>query len=233
MSRGGKGGKGPKPTFTRVIPKFLQQYETMLTGPKPRPDGEEAFSGGGDFTDGGSGGSGSGMPGRGRGRGKDSSGEGGSGREGVAAAAASGGGGGGGGGNGFGDYDEEEVAALEAYMKTHPSREEDKEALRKRAKELSARIGSGQGATAKGGSESGGSASGASKPPPPPEEPIEYTDATGRLKFNKRPGAGGSGARAGEDGDEGAKGRKKKGKRAKLAKLNNTKLLSFGDDEDG
>lgn len=36
MARGGKGGKGQKPTFTRVIPKFLQQYETMLTGPKPR-----------------------------------------------------------------------------------------------------------------------------------------------------------------------------------------------------
>lgn len=36
------------------------------------------------------------------------------------------------------------MAALEAYMKTHPSKEEDKEALRKRAKELSASIGSGQ-----------------------------------------------------------------------------------------
>lgn len=33
--RGGKGGKGQKPQFTRVIPKFLQQYETMLNGPKP------------------------------------------------------------------------------------------------------------------------------------------------------------------------------------------------------
>lgn len=29
------GGKGHKPQFTRVIPKFLQQYEAMLTGPKP------------------------------------------------------------------------------------------------------------------------------------------------------------------------------------------------------
>ena len=36
------------------------------------------------------------------------------------------------------------MAALEAYMKTHPSKEEDKIALRKRARELSASIGSGQ-----------------------------------------------------------------------------------------
>lgn len=49
---------------------------------------------------------------------------------------------GGGSGSAFGDYDEEEVAALEAYMKTHPTKEEDKEALRKRARELSASIGS-------------------------------------------------------------------------------------------
>lgn len=109
-----------------------------------RPDDEEVFSGGGDFTDGGGGGSGSssGMPGRGRGRDRDSSNQGGGGE--GAAAAGGGGSGGGGGGGGFGDYDEEEVAALEAYMKAHPSKEEDKEALRKRAKELSASIGSGQ-----------------------------------------------------------------------------------------
>lgn len=37
-----------------------------------------------------------------------------------------------------------QVAALEEYMKTHPSKEEDKIALRKRARELSASIGSGQ-----------------------------------------------------------------------------------------
>lgn len=63
-----------------------------------------------------------------------------------AGAAAGGGSSGGGGGSGgaFEDYDEEEVAALEAYMKTHPTKEEDKEALRKRAKELSASIGSGK-----------------------------------------------------------------------------------------
>lgn len=54
------------------------------------------------------------------------------------------GGGGGSGGGTFEDYDEEEVAALEAYMKTHPTKEEDKEAIRKRAKELSASIGSGK-----------------------------------------------------------------------------------------
>eukprot|EP00752_Nemacystus_decipiens_P018230 g16358.t1 len=226
MARGGKGGKGPKPTFSRVIPKFLKQYETMLTGPKPRPDGEEMFSGGGEFTDGGGGGSSSGMPGGGRGRDRDSSSRGG----GAAAAA---GAGGGGGGNGFGDYDEEEVAALEAYMKTHPTKEEDKEALRKRAKELSASIGSGQGPSVKSGGGAGGPAASANKPPPPPEEPIEYTDASGRLKFNKRPAAGKSGQGAGKDGDDGKKGGKKKAKRAKLAKLNNAKLLSFGDDEDG
>lgn len=101
-------------------------------------EGEEVFSGGGDFT--GGGGRGSGMPGRGRGRDRDPSDQAGGGGAGAAAAAA----GGGGGGGGFGDYDEEEVAALEAYMKTHPSKEEDKEALRKRAKELSASIGSGE-----------------------------------------------------------------------------------------
>lgn len=63
---------------------------------------------------------------------------GGRGRDGGAA------GGGGGSGGTFEDYDEEEVAALEAYMKTHPTKKEDKEALRKRAKELSASIGSGK-----------------------------------------------------------------------------------------
>lgn len=81
------------------------------------------------------------MPGRGRGRIRDSN----QGGGGSGGASSSGGGkGSGGSGDAFGDYDEEEVAALEAYMKTHPSKEEDKEALRKRAKELSARIGSGQ-----------------------------------------------------------------------------------------
>lgn len=87
------------------------------------------------------------MPGRGRGRNRDSGNPAGGERAGAAAAAAAGGGGsgeGGGGGGAFGDYDEEEVAALEAYMKTHPSKEEDKEALRTRARELSASIGSGQ-----------------------------------------------------------------------------------------
>lgn len=81
------------------------------------------------------------MPGRGRGRDRDSN-------QGAAEGRGGNGGGGAGGGGGSGgafeDYDEEEVAALEAYMKTHPSKEEDKEALRKRAKELSASIGSGQ-----------------------------------------------------------------------------------------
>lgn len=93
-----------------------------------------------------------------------------------------------------------------------------------------------QGPNAKGGGAAGGSAAGggegdtgANKPPPTPEEPIEYTDASGKLKFNKRPAAGAAGA--GRDGDKGSK--KKKGKRAKLAKLNNAKLLSFGDEEDG
>lgn len=63
----------------------------------------------------------------------------------------------------------------------------------------------------------------AEKPAPPREEPIEYTDASGKLKFNKRR----------EKGSEGGKGSTKKAKRAKLAKLNNAKLLSFGDEDDG
>lgn len=90
-----------------------------------------------------------------------------------------------------------------------------------------------QGPKVKGESGDGGAAASANKPPPPPEEPIEYTDASGRLKFNKRPAAGASAAGPGKDGGEGSKGSKKKAKRAKLAKLNNAKLLSFGDDEDG
>lgn len=73
---------------------------------------------------------------------------------------------------------------------------------------------------------------------PSPESPIEYTDASGKLKFNKRRAtsraAGGEGASAAGKGDEGSRDKKKaKAKRAKLAKLNNAKLLSFGSDEDG
>lgn len=58
------------------------------------------------------------------------------------------------------------------------------------------------------------------------EEPLQYTDASGKLKFNKRP--------VGPSGDSGRAGikDKKKMKRAKLAKLNNAKLLSFGDDDE-
>lgn len=83
-----------------------------------------------------------------------------------------------------------------------------------------------------GDAEGAGSAAGASKAPPPPEDPIEYTDASGKLKFNKRPVSAAAGGAAGKSGESG-KGSKKKTKRAKLAKLNNAKLLSFGDDEDG
>lgn len=75
----------------------------------------------------------------------------------------------------------------------------------------------------------GAGSAGNSSKTPTPEEPFEYTDASGRLKFKKRPVAAGA-ADKGESGDKGAK---KKAKRAKLAKLSNTKLLSFGDDEDG
>lgn len=67
--------------------------------------------------------------------------------------------------------------------------------------------------------------------PHPPEPPLEYTDATGKLKFNKRPPSSKSvegAVKRNEGGQE-----KKKAKRTKLAKLNNAKLLSFGDDEDG
>lgn len=56
---------------------------------------------------------------------------------------------------------------------------------------------------------------------------MEYTDASGKLKFNKRPvsslpGGGGKGGEVKKD---------KKAKRKRLAKLNNAKLLSFGDDD--
>ncbi|CAM9455043.1 unnamed protein product [Ascophyllum nodosum] len=141
-------------------------------------------------------------------------------------------------GGAFEDYDEEEVAALEAYMKTHPSKEEDREVLRKRAKELSARIGAGpkrgQGATDGGptatnnpGPEAGGTAEGNDRESPP-EEPLEYTDASGRLKFNKRSVGLSAGAGRADSARD-----KKKTKRTKLAKLSNKKLLSFGEDEDG
>ncbi|CAM9526298.1 unnamed protein product [Pylaiella littoralis] len=149
---------------------------------------------------------------------------------------------GGGSGSAFGDYDEEEVAALEAYMKTHPSKEEDKEALRKRARELSASIGSSKDPSAKGGEAAAGTGGaagttkgGREKPPPslpPPEEPIEYTDASGKLKFNKRP-ASAAGSRKRDEGGGNGFAKHKKAKRTKPAKLNNSKLLSFGEDEDG
>jgi hypothetical protein len=31
---GGRGGSGPKMAFNRVVPKFLQQYSSMLERPK-------------------------------------------------------------------------------------------------------------------------------------------------------------------------------------------------------
>lgn len=70
--------------------------------------------------------------------------------------------------------------------------------------------------------ESGRGAQGSSAAPPEPER--EYTDASGKLKFNKRTPVGGSGARDKE---------RKRDKKARLGKLAkpNTKLLSFGDDE--
>lgn len=64
--------------------------------------------------------------------------------------------------------------------------------------------------------------------PATPEPALEYTDASGKLKFNKRPAGSSAGA-----GEPGKGDKKKKAKRAKLAKLSNAKLLSFGDDEDG
>lgn len=152
-----------------------------------RTDGdEEVFSGGGDFTDGGGGGAGgsSGMPGRGRGRDRDSheqQGGGGGAGAGAAAAAVRGGSG----GNAFEDYDEEEVAALEAYMKTHPTKEEDKEALRKRAKELSASIGIGS-------SSSSGRVSRCGRPPchadPEPRTQLPGGFSNPSRRSGRRPG---------------------------------------------
>lgn len=62
--------------------------------------------------------------------------------------------------------------------------------------------------------------------------PLEYTDASGKLKFNKRPAGAGGGGSVGGIGDKGDGKKAKRTKRAKLAKLNNAKLLSFGDDEE-
>lgn len=70
--------------------------------------------------------------------------------------------------------------------------------------------------------ESGRGAQESSTTQPEPER--EYTDASGKLKFNKR---------ASGERDAGDKEWKKKDKKARLGKLAkpNTKLLSFGDDE--
>lgn len=65
--------------------------------------------------------------------------------------------------------------------------------------------------------------------PSKPEPPKEYTDASGKLKFNKvDPTVAGGKRKEGIGNIE-----KKKAKRGKVAKLNNTKLLSFEDDDDG
>ena len=92
----------------------------------------------------------------------------------------------------------------------------------------------GQGATDGGptatnnpGLEAGGTAEGNDRESPP-EEPLEYTDASGRLKFNKRSVGLSAGAGRADSARD-----KKKTKRTKLAKLSNKKLLSFGEDEDG
>lgn len=55
-------------------------------------------------------------------------------------------------------------------------------------------------------------------------------DSSGRIKFNKRTAseAGAEKAKA-----KGADGEHKKARRGNAKKLSNTKLLSFGDDEDG
>lgn len=76
------------------------------------------------------------------------------------------------------------------------------------------------------GAEAGGGEGKGDHRESPSEEPLEYTDASGKLKFNKRP--------VGPSEDSGKAGTKdkKKTKRAKLAKLNNAKLLSFGDDDE-
>lgn len=69
--------------------------------------------------------------------------------------------------------------------------------------------------------------------PTNPEPAREYVDSSGRIKFNKRIASESGmekakGAAAAADGD-----RKKKARRGNVNKLSNTKLLSFGDDEDG
>lgn len=66
----------------------------------------------------------------------------------------------------------------------------------------------------------------------PAETEREYTDASNKLKFNKRTPveAGGSGTQIAGSGH--GKRDKKKARLANLEKAN-TKLLSFGDDEDG
>lgn len=106
-----------------------------------------------------------------------------------------------------------------------------------------------QGSDAKGGGAQGkrdvsGAGTGGDKgwaggeTPDTPESPIEYTDASGKLKFNKRragtpANTGGGGSSVGGVGERGSRDKKKgERKRAKLAKLNNAKLLSFGGDED-
>lgn len=66
----------------------------------------------------------------------------------------------------------------------------------------------------------------------PGEAKREYTDASGKLKFNKRMPVDASGGTATQAaGSETGKREKKKARLGKLAKAN-TKLLSFGDDED-
>ncbi|CAM9614084.1 unnamed protein product [Choristocarpus tenellus] len=150
----------------------------------------------------------------------------------------------------FEGYDEEEVFALEQYQQKHPPVTVDKEGVRRRARELSESIGTGQREPEKDigraiGSIGGGSGTEGGEEVLP-EELKEYTDASGKLKFNKPVVVRGE-VRSRRDGDgktgqprhntkssreEETNGETKKSKRAKLAKLKNKTLLSFGGEEE-
>jgi hypothetical protein len=150
--------KGPKPTYQRVIPKFLQQY-THLLQPERRPEYDEEAPTIASSS-------------------KPSS-ESAEGATATAAAAAAA-------DDPFDGYTEEETAALEEYKKLHPERVVDKAALRARVKALTSSLAdSSEQQTAAAGEKRKAESEAETAAAAEPAVPLEYVNEEGSIKFNK------------------------------------------------
>jgi hypothetical protein len=173
--------KGPKPTYQRVIPKFLQQY-THLLQPERRPEYDEEAPTIASSS-------------------KPSSESAAATAEAAPAAAD----------DPFDGYTEEETAALEEYAKKHPERVVDKAALRAQVKALTSSLaGSSEQQVAaavgeKRKAESEADAAAAAEL----AAPLEYINEEGSIKFNK-PTAAATAAAAAAAGKASGKKRSKK-----------------------